>query len=353
MTAAAAVREDRRRVVVVDDDPAYLRAVRRAVAARKNEYDVALLTSADLALQHFGNHTAELLVMDVYMPGTNGIDACRALKRSSGAMKVVLVSSHLTDELQTAALDAGADTTLSKPYDLIEILGSVTSPIVHVQPRVADTLIEAHLEMARNIARRLSRRYGTFLAPEDIDSLATLGLCEAAARFDSTRSEPFLAFAARRIRGSVIDEIRRLGSATRGVHQRVRKISQARRAIVRGGEEPTDEAIAVRLGLKPEDIDRAKAARFTRVDSEVDILPSQEDNPERRVELAEVHELLLQAREVLPPLEATVIAMKYDQGMSNAAIARALALSVGRVQQLHDRGIEWIRSLFDSRSLDE
>ena len=113
-------------------------------------------------------------------------------------------------------------------------------------------LIEAHVDTARNIARALARRYGKMIDPDDIDGCAMVGLCEAAARFDRTRVEPFVAFAERRIRGAVLDEIRRLGMQGRVRHKRQRRISTARREIAQAGAEPTDHRIAMHLGISVE-----------------------------------------------------------------------------------------------------
>ena len=70
-------------------------------------------------------------------------------------------------------------------------------------------LICEHLEMARRLARKIARRLPSVVRRDDLESAALLGLTEAASRFDSTRGEPFGAFAAKRVRGAVLDELRR------------------------------------------------------------------------------------------------------------------------------------------------
>ena len=72
-----------------------------------------------------------------------------------------------------------------------------------------DRLIAEHLDHARRISLRMARRCPAWIAREDLVAAGMLGLTEAAARYDSSRNEPFLAFAEKRIRGAVLDDERR------------------------------------------------------------------------------------------------------------------------------------------------
>ena len=72
-----------------------------------------------------------------------------------------------------------------------------------------DALIHDHLEIARRVARKLARKLPPSLSTDEVEGAALLGLTEAASRFDSSRGEPFIAYAVKRIRGAVLDELRR------------------------------------------------------------------------------------------------------------------------------------------------
>jgi RNA polymerase sigma factor for flagellar operon FliA len=208
-------------------------------------------------------------------------------------------------------------------------------------------LIAEHLDLARNIARRLGRRYSSVLSPEDIDGLGMLGLCEAAARYDVERGEPFVAFASQRIRGAVIDALRRQSLQSRHGYERKRKIESVRRAITQDGDEPTDDAVAAQLGI-PEALVREASETFTRVpESEVADVASGDETPASYVERTEALAHLAAARRALAPLEATVISMRYDHGMSLALIAKSLELSTARVAKLLEHGLARMRSVFD------
>lgn len=213
-----------------------------------------------------------------------------------------------------------------------------------IDARARRTLIEKHLELARNIAGRLARSYQTMLAPEDIEALARLGLCEAASRFDPRRAEPFLAFAERRIRGAVMDEVRRLGAHTRGGRIRRRLITETRRKLERTHGESGDAAVAEHLQISPEEVARALApTRVVFAPLEAEACESSGPRPDEAAEDAQALEQVARAKQALPPLDQVIIEMYYDRELSFSAIAKELGISVGRTMSVHARALEQLR----------
>src|SRR5712691_10611555 len=98
-----------RRVLVVDDDVLQLRALERVLRDNK---DVELLVADNAidAMLQIGAVKPDLVVIDVFMPGLDGIEACRRIKANPETrdIQVVLASAALTEEIEVAALDAGA-----------------------------------------------------------------------------------------------------------------------------------------------------------------------------------------------------------------------------------------------------
>src|SRR6185503_14877393 len=86
-----------------------------------------------------------------------------------------------------------------------------------------DRLIREHADAARRIALRMARRCPDWISRDDIVSAGMVGLIEAADRYDESRQEPFLAFAEHRIRGAILDELRRGDIMPRRVRQLARK----------------------------------------------------------------------------------------------------------------------------------
>jgi RNA polymerase sigma factor for flagellar operon FliA len=97
---------------------------------------------------------------------------------------------------------------------------------------------------------RMARRCPDWIAREDLVAAGMLGLTEAAERYDSTRNEPFLSFAEKRIRGAVLDELRRGDIMPRRTRQLARKIGKTIQEVERATCGPaTDEAVASALGV--------------------------------------------------------------------------------------------------------
>lgn len=335
----------RQRIVLVDDDPSYLDAIRSSSQKHRKQLEVVLHASAEPAIAYIAFHTVDLIVLDAQMPGTGGVEACRILRERGVEIPLALMSGHMSCELEHDAYDVGATYAISKPVDLLALLRRAAgNDPIEIQER--QKLIEAHLDVARNIARRLSRQYAPMLDREDIDGPAMLGLCEAAARYDRARPEPFIAFAERRIRGAIIDEVRRLGTEGRITYKRQRKISGARRAIIHEGHEPTDDRVAEHLGICTSTIQKT-AKRLLRVLDDVSTIPSTTDSPEVQVQEAEVLAKVSLARLVLSEDEATIIRLRYDLGLSLAKIAGTLNLTSARVAQLHRIGVARLRDAID------
>jgi len=330
-----------RRLVIVDDDPLYLRAMQRNFARADDELELALLSDAGTAIDYVGRADADMVVMDVFMPGLNGIEACRRLRAQSVDTVIVLTSSDMTGDLRQAALDAGASFVLAKPYNLAT-LSALCDP---AERRAA--LIASHLELARNLAAPLARSCSALLAPADVEALARLGLCEAAARFDPARPEPFTAYAARRIRGAVLDEVRRLSTHTRATRTRLRAIARARDDLMRAGLGAGDDEVAARLGLPASAVADAHAlTRITFVMLDVDAQGS-DDDPAAAAEHAEILERLARAKAMLSPVEAAIIERCYTEDLTLRTIARKLGLELATAERVHARALAKLRRAID------
>jgi RNA polymerase sigma factor for flagellar operon FliA len=199
--------------------------------------------------------------------------------------------------------------------------------------------------MARNIAGSLARRYAGFMSADDVDGLALLGLCEAAARYDAQKNGLFIAYAATRIRGAVLDEVRKSGSKSRTDYQRARRISAARQALAENASDTSDVEVAVMIGVTVEDLQRVRASWIRLPTQEMRSLPG--DLPEMQdvIESTRQRAELMRARAGLDPQEAEVIRRHYDVGESLAQIAVALGLPERRVIQLHTRGLSRLRAV--------
>jgi RNA polymerase sigma factor for flagellar operon FliA len=212
-------------------------------------------------------------------------------------------------------------------------------------------LIETHADMARRIALKLARRCPAWITRDDLVGASMVGLIEAADRYDHTRAEPFGAFAEQRIRGAVLDELRRGDLLPRRVRQTARRIASAIHAIEIAGGAATEAAIAAQLDVSVPDYQThyAHVARFG-VDSlddkgaavPVDDAESPEDTFARRQLLDRVHRALdeVGARDV------SILVMYYAGEQTFQEIGDRLGITPSRVCQLLRRTVARVRDAF-------
>ncbi len=111
------------RLLVVDDEPAVRDALARAL--RLEGYEVELAADGREALAALAERPADAVVLDVLMPGLDGLEACRRLRASGDRTPVLMLTARVDVSDRVAGLDAGADDYLPKPFALDELLARV------------------------------------------------------------------------------------------------------------------------------------------------------------------------------------------------------------------------------------
>lgn len=119
------------RILVVDDEEQIRRAVRRALLARG--YDVEVAVDGEDALSTFGSFQPELVVLDLNLPGIDGVEVCRRL-RSWSAVPILVLSVREDEAEKVAALDLGADDYLTKPFGVPELVARVRALLRRSEP---------------------------------------------------------------------------------------------------------------------------------------------------------------------------------------------------------------------------
>jgi len=194
----------------------------------------------------------------------------------------------------------------------------------------------------------MARRCPDWIAREDIVAAGMLGLIEAADRYDSSRQEPFLAFAEHRIRGAVLDELRRGDIMPRRVRQLARKIASAIRELEKDGSTPSDQRIADALGVSL-DTYRTGLSELVHVevgpiDGEATRLASNSVAPDveagHRLTLARVRAALTH----LEQRDVTILGLHYVEDLTYQEIAETLRITPSRVCQLLWRAVERLRA---------
>ncbi len=195
---------------------------------------------------------------------------------------------------------------------------------------------------------RMARRCPDWIAREDIVAAGMLGLIEAAERYDDKRQEPFIAFAEHRIRGAVLDELRRGDIMPRRVRQLARKVAAAIRELEKDGSTATEQRIAEALGVTVEAY-RAGLSELVHVevgpiDDETSHLASSSVAPDVA---ADHHMTLGRVRDALghlEPRDVTILGLHYVEDLTYQEIAETLRITPSRVCQLLWRAVERLRS---------
>ena len=215
-----------------------------------------------------------------------------------------------------------------------------------------DRLISEHIEIARRISMRMARRCPDWVAREDLIAAGMLGLTEAAERYDSTRNEPFLAFAEKRIRGAVLDELRRGDIMPRRARQMARKIGATIQELEKTtGRSPSDEEVAKALGVSLEDYRKdlehlvhVTVGALDQADDTSPALAADDSSPEAG---AARQQALARVRSALPRLDQRdilVLGLYYNEELTYHEIAEVLGVTTSRVCQLHGRAISRLRA---------
>ncbi len=214
-----------------------------------------------------------------------------------------------------------------------------------------DRLISDHVEMARRIALRVARRVPEWMSYDDLIASAMVGLTEAAERYDVNRAEPFPGFAEKRIRGAVLDELRRGDFMPRRARQNARKVGTVISALEKTlGRAPEDEEVAKALDMSVEEY-REDLEHLTHV-AMVRITPAllatragDEEGADAQLQRAQLSQRLRDGLKALPERDALVLSLYYLEDVNYGEIAQLLGVTESRVCQLHGRAIARLRVL--------
>jgi len=210
-------------------------------------------------------------------------------------------------------------------------------------------LIHGHLDLAKRIARKVARRVPRSVRCDDLESAAMLGLTEAANRYDPTRGEPFCAYASKRVRGAILDELRRNDLLTRRGREGARRLADATRAVeAKVGRPATTDEIAGAMGLSLEEVAQQRArlqnpAMVPIEDATHVPCAGPEASPDEQYVLRERKRSITRALESLPKRELMVLSMYYQDGLTLKEIGQILGVSESRICQLRGRALRTLK----------
>jgi two-component system, OmpR family, KDP operon response regulator KdpE len=162
------------RVLVVDDDPQILRALRTNLAARG--YQVQTAPDGEGALDAFARQRPDLIVLDLGLPGMDGLEVIRRVREQTQT-PIVVLSAREAEPDKVRALDLGADDYLTKPFGVQELLARVRVALRHASHSAASAgplfeTGELRVDLERRLVFRLSDE--VHLTPTEYKLLVTL-----------------------------------------------------------------------------------------------------------------------------------------------------------------------------------
>lgn len=218
---------------------------------------------------------------------------------------------------------------------------------------IREQLILAYAQLVKLVAGRLSMYLGHNVEYDDLISYGIFGLIDAIDKFDMSKNVKFETYASLRIRGAILDQIRKMDWIPRTVRQRQRKIDEAIKQIeMRTGKTATDEEIAVELGVSGDELlNWQSQLKVTNVVSlsefeetgQEPIIETVNKNrfsqPEDVVEEQELKQKLVESLKLLTEKERRVIELYYYEDLTLKEISLVLEVSESRVSQLHTKAL--------------
>lgn len=216
-----------------------------------------------------------------------------------------------------------------------------------------EALILDHLGMVKRIAVHLKARIPPFMEVDELVQVGMIGLIEAARSFNPTKGVAFESYAHTRIRGAMIDEVRRLSFLPRSAVAFNKSHSTASQALATElGRAPTQAELADFMGMEIDSFekDRGAARQFETysmevVTDEVMSIPEQHSRqPEALVEEAQMMEALTDAIDGLPERDKLVISLYYVEELNLREIGEVLGVSESRVSQILSANVKKLRA---------
>lgn len=274
--------------------------------------------------------------------------------------------------LQSAQTKAGCEIMSNSLTELPEaaVVGAACAPNAqelwqrYHQQVDADTenaLIEKYLPMVSSAVARLAMTLPEHVDQDDLYSAGLVGLLQALRNFDPTCGVSFETYARARVRGAMLDELRRMDWVPRAVHEKARKIQNAMLELQQKlGRTPTEAQVAKALNLSATEyaqlLNEVRPAAFVCLDAvnssedsdggslhEV-IASTIEESPVQQASQQELKKVVFERLKELPEIQRKVLALYYAEDLHLREIAEVFGLTESRICQIHSQAILGIRA---------
>ncbi len=224
-------------------------------------------------------------------------------------------------------------------------------------PQAQDAFLQQHAPMVKRIAYHLAARLPSSVMMDDLIQAGMIGLLDASKNYDASQGASFETYASIRIRGAMLDELRRNDWAPKSVHRKSRDIMEAVREIEnQTGRDAKDDEIASHLGISLDEYykilqDASTSKVFSLDDLDLDdgaidgsISSSSSTGPADHLQSEELKQVLADAIDTLPEREKLVIVLYYNTELNLREIGAVLDVSESRVSQLMSQAMIRLRA---------
>lgn len=218
-----------------------------------------------------------------------------------------------------------------------------------------DDIVGRHSGLVKRIAHHLASRLPPSVQIEDLIQAGMIGLLEASRQFDSGQGASFETYASIRIRGAMVDEMRRTDWAPRSVHRKAREVEKAIQAIEgRTGRDASEAEIAKEMGIDADEYQRivrdSANAQVYSLDQPISEDGSPRDvagnveGPDEALAESGFRRALVEQIGGLPEREKLIMSLYYDDELNQREIGEVLGVSESRVCQIHSQALVRLRS---------
>jgi RNA polymerase sigma factor for flagellar operon FliA len=223
---------------------------------------------------------------------------------------------------------------------------------------IREQLIIEYVPLVKLVAGRLSMYLGSNVEYDDLVSYGVFGLIDAIDKFDYGKGIKFETYASLRIRGAILDQIRKMDWIPRSVRQKQKAIDSAMANVEREkGQNYTDDDIAKELGISSDEYSSwLSQTNVSNISSLDDFMEQGSEprasagsfgsriDPVKNIEDQELKDILVEAIKVLTEKERTVIMLYYYEDMTLKEISQAMNVSESRVSQLHSKSLRKLKA---------
>ena len=226
-------------------------------------------------------------------------------------------------------------------------------------PELREKIIIEYAGLVKLVAGRFSMYLGNNVDYDDLVGYGIFGLIDAIDKYDYSKGYKFETYASLRIRGAILDQIRKMDWIPRSIRQKQKKLENVYKSLeTKYGREINDEEVAQELDISVEELENwQNQTKITNIISLDEFLEQGSeskneqyfattfDQPDKIVERQELKEMLIKALDSLTEKEKMVITLYYYEELTLKEISKILEVSESRISQLHTKALQKMKKI--------